>query len=184
MQIGTDRMLFLDMMHYVPPNMSLEKFIDSFHPWQLNRSKGVWCYEYIDDFDKLYETDKPPIEAFRSTLKNKDISPEDYQFFCDTWVEQGCESLMDMLKYYNNLDVVPFLRSVRSMYNVFKALGVDMFKGGISLPGVSLQRMFSEQRIDDIVALFDERHKEWHTLFKVRPLLTLCVCTVSPDHGK
>lgn len=50
------------------------------------RKKGRFCYEYIDSFEKLYETALPPIEAFHSKLNDKSCSVEDYEpaFKCKT----------------------------------------------------------------------------------------------------
>ena len=45
----------------------------------------------------------------------------------------------DWLKYYNNLDVAPFLEALQKMKDFYTELGVDIFKDAVSLPGVSKQ---------------------------------------------
>ena len=45
----------------------------------------------------------------------------------------------DWLKYYNNLDVAPFLEALQKMKAFYTDLGVDIFKDAVSLPGVSQQ---------------------------------------------
>ena len=45
----------------------------------------------------------------------------------------------DWLKYYNNLDVAPFLEALQKMKEFYTSLGVDIFKDAVSLPGVSQQ---------------------------------------------
>jgi hypothetical protein len=158
-------------MHYVPPNMNLESFVKAFHPNPPERAKGWWCYEYIDDFKRLEERGPPPIEAFKSTLKCTEMSPEEYAEFRAWWDEKGFVTLRDMLREYNNMDVGPFLEAINNMFEIFKELGVDIFKEAISLPGVAQKRMFSKQQKEEIVALFDKYNSHWHDLFKVRSLL-------------
>lgn len=46
-----------------------------------------------------------------------------------------------------------------------------MFKmGAISLPGIAMKRMFSQQG-DTIISLFSEKYKAWHQAIKVGLLL-------------
>ena len=45
----------------------------------------------------------------------------------------------DWLKYYNNLDVAPFLEALQKLKAFYTNLGVDIFKDAVSLPGVSKQ---------------------------------------------
>ena len=45
----------------------------------------------------------------------------------------------DWLEYYNNLDVTPFSETLEKMKAFYTKLGVDIFKGAVSLLGVSMQ---------------------------------------------
>ena len=54
--------------------------------------------------------------------------------------ERGMKTFTDWLKYYNNLDVGPFLK----MRGFYTSLGIDIFKDAVSLPGVSLQYLLRE----------------------------------------
>jgi hypothetical protein len=50
--------------------------------------KGVFPYEYVDSLEKLSETCLPPIDRFYSSLKDEDITEEDYvraQKVWDNW---------------------------------------------------------------------------------------------------
>ena len=53
--------------------------------------------------------------------------------------ERGMRAFGDWLKYYNNLDVAPFLEALQKMKEFYTGLGVDIFKDTVSLPGVSQQ---------------------------------------------
>ena len=45
----------------------------------------------------------------------------------------------DWLEYYNNLDVTPFLETLKKMKRFYTKLGIDIFKDAVSLPGVSIK---------------------------------------------
>ena len=55
--------------------------------------------------------------------------------------------MREHLEYYNNLDVEPFLQTVEKLFNANKELGLDAFKSSLTLPGLSLQLMFSDGRL-------------------------------------
>ena len=40
--------------------------------------KGVYCYEYMDEWEKFNETSLPEIEEFYSNLNMEDITDADY----------------------------------------------------------------------------------------------------------
>ena len=45
--------------------------------------------------------------------------------------------------YNNNLDVVPFLEAIDKMSNFWKERNIDIFKDGVSVPGLSMKYLFS-----------------------------------------
>ena len=49
----------------------------------------------------------------------------------------------DFLVWYNNLDVVPFLVAVEKMSQFWQERTIDMFKDGVSVPGLTLKYLFS-----------------------------------------
>ena len=53
--------------------------------------------------------------------------------------EWGMETIADWLEDYNNLDVGPFLESLKTMRDFYIGLGIDNFKEAVSLPGVAHQ---------------------------------------------
>ena len=46
------------------------------------------------------------------------------------------KTFADWLRYYNNLDVGPFLEALETMRGFYANLGIDIFKDAVSLPGV------------------------------------------------
>jgi hypothetical protein len=48
-------------------------------------------------------------------------------------------SFADWLRYYNDLDVAPFIETQEKMKSFYSERGVDLFNDAVSLPGVSLQ---------------------------------------------
>ena len=51
------------------------------------------------------------------------------------------EAFADWLRYYNNLDMGPFLVALEIMRGFYANLGIDIFKDAVSLPGVSLKHL-------------------------------------------
>jgi hypothetical protein len=47
--------------------------------------------------------------------------------------------LKDYLEYYNNLDVIPFIQAVEQMKKFYQSKKLDIFKDGVSLPGLVLK---------------------------------------------
>ena len=43
------------------------------------------------------------------------------------------------MKYYNNLDVEPFIEALNEMRSFYIKRGIEILKDAVSLPGVSLQ---------------------------------------------
>ena len=83
--------------------------------------------------DKLEETSLPPHAAFYSSLKNQNITNEEYQYCQQVWEENEMFTFKDFLVWYNNLDVVPFLEAVEKMSQFWQERKIDMFKDGISV---------------------------------------------------
>ena len=76
-------------------------------------------------------------------------------------------SLRDMLVYYNNADVVPFLEAIAKQRDFYEAKGLDIFKDGISVPGLSLKLLFSTLvGTPHFFQLFGEKHKDLHRAVK------------------
>jgi G:T-mismatch repair DNA endonuclease (very short patch repair protein) len=95
------------------------------------------CLEKLD-FDRL-----PDQKAFDSRLKNETMSDKDYEVVQQAWSEKDMKTVKDLLVWYNNLDVKPFLEAVERQSEIYKSKGIDMLKEGLSLPGLAVIWMFA-----------------------------------------
>ena len=64
----------------------------------------------MDNIGKLEDIALPPQEAFYSRLKNEDISDDEYARCQAVWRDNRMNSMRDFLVWYNNRDVVLFLK--------------------------------------------------------------------------
>ena len=129
MFINTPKFKFLDVMNYLAPGITYEKWVKTYG---ATLSKSWLPYEWFDSPDKLDYPRLPPYFAWYSQLKRAYVlSPKEYD---------DCKRTFDdWLEYYNNLDVAPFLQALQKMKEFYTTLGVDIFKDAGSLPGVSQQ---------------------------------------------
>ena len=133
---------FLDICQYIPPNYNLDKYIKAFNPNGLRKS--IFPYEFLDSFEKLnYPIQEITRRDFYSTLKNQGITDDDWFEFKENIKKYNWTTLLDLLRYYNNLDVKPFLEAVINQRKFFYDLNIDMFKDGFSLPSLAEKIMFS-----------------------------------------
>jgi hypothetical protein len=99
---------FIDSLQFL--NCSLEKLVDNLNTndfkhtkseikdWQLITRKGVYPYDYMDEFGKFEDTELPPIESFYSVLNKKDISDDDYLQAQSVW---DAFNITDMGEYHD-----------------------------------------------------------------------------------
>ena len=68
--------------------------------------KGVYPYDYADDWDKFKEQQLPPHDAFFSNLRNSNISDEDYAHAQNVWNVFQCHNFQDYMELYLRCDVL------------------------------------------------------------------------------
>ena len=73
---------------------------------ELLLRKGVFPYDWLDDIDKLNETQLPPKESFYSKLRDKDISEDDYKHAKKVWETFNMKTMRDYLNLYLQSDVL------------------------------------------------------------------------------
>ncbi|XP_055316607.1 uncharacterized protein LOC129576103 [Sitodiplosis mosellana] len=72
---------------------------------ELLERKGVFCYDYVDSWEKLEETELPPIEAFHSKLSGENVSDKDYNFAREVWSKFDVKTLGEYADLYLKVDV-------------------------------------------------------------------------------
>ena len=103
--------------------------------------KGVYPYDYVDNPERLQETQLPPKSAFYSKLNNKDISDEDYNHAQKIWKEFGMKTMKDYHDLYLELDVL----LLADVFENFREVCLDNYKLDqawyLTAPGLSWDAM-------------------------------------------
>ena len=161
MCLQTTRLKFLDIRNYLAPGFDYATYLKAY---KCSVMKGFFPYEWMNNVDKLNAKTLPGHEHFFSTLKNKNITTEDYAYCQKIWEEEQMTTMKDYLTWYNNRDVVPFLEALEKQFSFYSQLGVDMFKDGFSVPGLTLKYLFKTSH--STFCLFDKKNSDLHDLIK------------------
>ena len=163
MCFSTPKLKFLDVTQYLAPGVSYAKYLTAYG---CELGKGHFPYEYMDGIGKLEDRALPPQAAFYSQLKNEGISNDDYARCQAVWRDNGMETLREYLMWYNNRDVTPFLDAIAKQAGFYKHQNIDMFKDGISVPGLSLLHLFNDLPNDTYFTVFNRTNSDLHELVK------------------
>ena len=63
------------------------------HQCELLIQKGIYPYEYMDNWDRFEETTLPPASSFYSKLNMFGVSNQDYKHACKVWRDFGIRNL-------------------------------------------------------------------------------------------
>ena len=163
MCFSTTNLKFLDVTQYLAPGVSYDKYLKAYG---CELQKGHFPYEYMDGIGKLEDRALPPQAAFYSQLKSEEISDADYARCQAVWHDNQMTTMRDYLIWYNNRDVTPFLEAIAKQFTFYCDRGIDMFKDGISVPGLSLLYLFSNLQKDTFFTVFNNTNKDAHKLVK------------------
>ena len=163
MCFSTTNLKFLDVTQYLAPGVSYDKYLKAYG---CELQKGHFPYEYMDDLHKLEDRALPPQAAFYSQLKSEEISDADYARCQAVWHDNQMTTMRDYLIWYNNRDVTPFLDAIAKQAAFYRDRHIDMFKDGISVPGLSLLYLFSNLPKDTFFTVFNNTNKDAHKLVK------------------
>ena len=152
--LKTPHLRFLDVTNFLAPSFSYNKFLKVY---ECPQTKGFFPYEWLDS---------PPHEAFFSTLKNKNISEEDYQYCQQVWSTNNRQTFREFLIWYNNRDVQPFCKALENISASWKDKTIDMLRQGISIPRVTLTYPFTTLESGIFFSLFVEKNKDLYYLFQ------------------
>ena len=157
----TKKLKFLDITSYLAPGFIYDKYLKAYG---CELQKGHFPYEYMDGIGKLEDRALPPREAFYSRLKNENISDNDYARCQTVWHDNRMKSMRDFLVWYNNRDVVPFLEALDKQFAFYKQQNIDMFKDGVSVPGLTLLYLFNELPSNTFFMVFNQTNSDLHLL--------------------
>ncbi|GMF14921.1 unnamed protein product [Phytophthora fragariaefolia] len=146
MCIATSNMKMLDISKYVPAGTSYDKYLTTYLGGckyddkircVCGLGKGLFPYEYITSFNVINPTALLPKSAFDSKLRGTSITDDDYERVKFVWWYYEMKFIKDLLIWYNNLDVFPFIKATNAQRELFKSFNLDTFADGVSLPGLS-----------------------------------------------
>ena len=163
MCLSTKKQKFLDIINYLAPGFSYDKYLKAYG---CELQKGHFPYEFMDDVRKLDDCALPLQEAFYSRLKNEGISDEDYARCHAVWRDNRMKTMRDFLVWYNNRDVVPFLEAIDKQFAFYQQQNIDMFKDGISVPGLTLLYLFNDLPSNTFFTVFNQTNSDLHQLVK------------------
>ena len=83
----------------------------------------------------------------------------------ETELRDIISSNWDLLVWYNNLDVKPFLLALDSQSEIYKEKGIDMLTRAISLPGLAVLWMFNTIGYRLSLKEAFEKNKAGHSFF-------------------
>ena len=84
----------------------------------------------------------------------------------EAWCDNRMKTMRDFLVWYNNRDVVPFLEAIDKQFAFYRQQNIDMFKDGISVPGLTLLYMFNDLPPNIFFTVFNLTNKDLHHLVK------------------
>ena len=90
------------------PKESFNNLTEFYEGDELNliKRKGVFPYDWFDNFGKLSSTSLPPKEAFHSILNDSRITEEDYQHAQNVWETFNMKTMRDYHDLYLKSDVL------------------------------------------------------------------------------
>ena len=142
MFLMTPEFRFLDIINYLGPGTSYDSWTRAYG---CNEQKSWFPYEWLDSVEKLSYPGLPDYECWTSKLKKTSSNPEGYllteeefESCTQLFKEMGMSTFADWLKYYNDLDITPFLEALNKMRGYYIEKEIDILKDAVSLPGVSL----------------------------------------------
>ncbi|GBC28037.2 hypothetical protein RIR_jg2311.t1 [Rhizophagus irregularis DAOM 181602=DAOM 197198] len=117
---------------------------------EIYLKKGVYPYEYMDDWKKFEKTSLPPKGAFYSKLNETHISDKEYEYAQYVWEKAGCKTMQDYHDIYLKTDVLllaDIFQNFREM--ALKKYGLDPL-WYYSTPGFAWDALFlmTGQRLD------------------------------------
>ena len=135
LSLKSSKLTFLDISNFLAAGSSYAGFLRAYG---CEDEKGFFPYEWMNSLENLEEAQLPPHSAFYSSLKNTNISEEEYKYCQEVWEKEEMKTMRDFLVWYKNMDVVPFIDAIEKMKAFWQEYGIDIFNF-ISLPGIAMK---------------------------------------------
>ena len=162
--LSIERFKILDITQYLPAGTKYDSFLKAY---DVPVSKGFFPYEWFADVLKLENQSLPPHESLYSSLKQTNISLQEYEFCQRVWAEQRMRTFKDFLEWYSNLDVESFVMAVERLRGYYFERRIDILKTSVSVPGLARQMLFECGRKDGAsFSLFDEANSDLYKTIK------------------
>ena len=81
--------------------------------------------------------------------------------------------MREFLVWYSNRDVIPFLQAIDKQFAFYQQHNIDMFKDGISLPGLTLLYLFKDLPSKTYFTVFNKTNNDLHQLVKTTSSVVL-----------
>lgn len=151
---NTVQFRFLDSFRFLASGLDkLASYLDNYpilknvnselseEQFSLLKRKGVFPYEYMNDWTKLHESQLPAKQDFYSSLEDKHISEVDYEHAQRVWTVFQCKNMTDYSNLYLKTDVLLLADVFEEFRNIsIKTYGLDSAHA-YSLPGYAWQCM-------------------------------------------
>ena len=83
--LSNEHFTILEVTQYLAAGTNYDSFLKAY---DVSVSKGLFPYEWFDDVLKLEYQSLPPHDSFYSSLKQTNISLQEYEFCQRVWVER------------------------------------------------------------------------------------------------
>lgn len=117
--IPSDQKNILHSEHFGP-----SKTIPDSKQMRLLERKGVLCYDYIDSWDKLNETELPSKENFYSKLNDDHISDQQYELAQQVWETFNTKTIGEYTDLYLKTDIL----LLADVFENFRKTCLDVYK--------------------------------------------------------
>ena len=119
-------------------------------PIDILKGKGFYPYDYMNSKEKLKENILPTHSHFFSSLKNKNVTLDEYEKARKGWKAFNCKTMGDYTKIYCIRDVLLLCDIFENFRTINKnEYDVDPLISGYTLPGISWANMlrYTKQEI-------------------------------------
>ena len=133
------------------------------HPYDAFYSKFCYCNPLEAEYKDYVNPLKSGLTTEQAVVRSKLLKPpptgiENYQYLQPTWKQEQMSSFKDLLRWYNNKDVVPTLEAMQKKIAFYHDKDIDMLKLGCTLP--NLANICSHKSTDAKFYPFTEEDKD------------------------